>query len=69
MPNALLADLDSTCRDPLDALSLDEVERRPTWGTPSIARLIQGVSSAMTLAEPGSKIDDRLDVRRRREAG
>jgi hypothetical protein len=48
VPDALLANLDSTCRDRLDALSLDDVEWRPKLGTPSIARLIQGVSSAMT---------------------
>jgi hypothetical protein len=51
VPDALLADFDSTCRDPLDALSLDDVERGAKLGTPSIARLIQGVSSAMTFTE------------------
>jgi hypothetical protein len=51
VPDALLADLDSTCRDPLEVLSPDDVERRPKLGTPSIAMLIQGVSSTITFVE------------------
>ncbi len=49
--DTLLAELDSTCREPLDVLSSDDVERRPKLGTPSIATLIQDLSSAITLAE------------------
>ena len=49
--DTLLADLDSTCRDPMEVLSSDDVERRPKLGTPSIATLIQDVSSTITLAE------------------
>ena len=47
----LLADLESTCRDPLELLSSDEAGERPGLGTPSIAALIQEVSSTMTLAD------------------
>jgi predicted nucleic acid-binding protein len=46
--DTLLADLDSTCCDPLEVLSPDDVERRPKLGTPSIATLIQDVSSTIT---------------------
>jgi hypothetical protein len=49
--DTLLADLDSTCRDPLEVLLPDDVERRPKLGTPSIATLIQDVSSTITLAK------------------
>ena len=69
VPDTLLADLDSTCRDPLEVLSPDDVERRPKLGTPSIATLIQDVSSTITFVEEDLKIDGRLHVRRRREAG
>jgi hypothetical protein len=48
---ALLADLDSTGRDPLELLPPDDVERRPTLATPSIATLIQHVSSTIVLAD------------------
>jgi hypothetical protein len=51
VPDALLADFDSTCRDPLEILSPDEVERRPKSGTPSIATVIQGVSSTIPVGE------------------
>jgi hypothetical protein len=51
VPDALLTDLDSTCRDPREDLSCGEVERKPKLGTPSIAGLIQGASSAMTFTE------------------
>jgi hypothetical protein len=51
VPDALLADLDSTCRDSLEVLSRHGIERRPTLGTPSIATLIQGVSPTITLVE------------------
>jgi hypothetical protein len=51
MSDTLLADLDSTCRDPLEVLSPDDVDRGPKWGTPSIATLIRDVSSTITLAE------------------
>jgi len=51
VPDALLASLDSTCRDPLEVLSSDDVERRPRLRTPSIATLIQGVSSTITFVE------------------
>jgi len=51
VPDALLADLDSTCRDSLEVLARHGVERRPTLGTPSIATLIQGVSQTITLVE------------------
>lgn len=51
MSDALLANLESTCRDPLAALSPDDVEGRPRLSTPSIVLLIQDVSSSMALAE------------------
>jgi hypothetical protein len=51
MPDALLADLDSTCRDPLEALSPDDVEGRPKLGTPSIATLIQHASSTIIVTD------------------
>jgi hypothetical protein len=51
MPDALLADLDSTCRDPLEVLSPDDAERRTKLGTPSITTLIQAVSSTITFVE------------------
>ena len=71
VPDALLADLDSTCRDPLEALSPDDVERRPKLGTPSIARLIQGVSSAMTFTEQDlrSMVDSMCVAAERRVEG
>jgi hypothetical protein len=50
VPDALLADLDSTNRDPLEVLSPDDVERRPKLGTPSIATLIERASSTMIVA-------------------
>jgi hypothetical protein len=51
VPDALLADLDSTCRDPLEVLSPDDVERRPKLGTPSIATLVRDVSPTITFVE------------------
>jgi hypothetical protein len=51
VPEALLADLDSTCRDPLEVLSSDDVERRLKLSTPSIAALIKDVSSTITFVE------------------
>jgi hypothetical protein len=51
VPDALLADLDSTCRDPLEVLSSDDVERRLKLSTPSIATLIKDVSSTITFVE------------------
>jgi hypothetical protein len=51
VPDALLADLDLTCRDPLEVLSPDDVERRPKLGTPSIATLVRGVSPTITFVE------------------
>ena len=51
VPDALLADLDSRCRDPLEVLSPDDVERRPKLGTPSIVTLVQGVSPTITFVE------------------
>ena len=53
--DTLLADLDSTCRDPLEVLSPDDVERRPTLGTPSMATLIQDMSSTITFVEEDLK--------------
>lgn len=49
--HTLLADLESTGRDPLEALSPDDVEGRPKLGTPSIVPLILDVSSSITLAD------------------
>ena len=49
--DTLRADLESTGRDPLEALSADGVERRPKLGTPSIVALIQDVSSRSTLTD------------------
>jgi len=51
MPDALLADLDSTCRDTLEVHSPDDVERRPKLGTPSIAALIKQASSTIIVAD------------------
>ncbi|MGH9141184.1 MAG: hypothetical protein ACRD3J_15270 [Thermoanaerobaculia bacterium] len=51
MSDALLANVESTCRDPLAALSPDDVEGRPRLSTPSIVALIQDVSSSMALAD------------------
>jgi hypothetical protein len=53
--DTLLADLESTCRAPFEALSSDDVERRPKLGTPSIAALIQDVSSTITFVEEDLK--------------
>jgi hypothetical protein len=66
----LLADLESTCRDPLEILPPD-VEVRPKLGTPSIAALIQDVSSTITLAEADLKslVDAMLVAAERRVAG
>lgn len=57
--DTLLADFESTCRDPLDALSPENVEGRPKLGTPSIVALIQDVSSNITLvdADRNSMVD------------
>ena len=51
MPEALLANLDSTCCDPLEVLSSDDDERRLKLSTPSIATLIKDVSSTITVVE------------------
>jgi hypothetical protein len=48
---ALLADLDSTGRDPLELLPPDDVERRATLTTPSIAALIKHASSTIIVAD------------------
>jgi hypothetical protein len=48
---ALLADLDSTGRDPLELLPPDDVERRATLTTPSIATLIKHASSTIIVAD------------------
>lgn len=71
VPDALLADLDSTCRDPLEVLSPDDVERRPKLGTPSIATLIQGVSSTITFVEEDlrSMVDSMCVAAERRVEG
>jgi hypothetical protein len=49
--DTLLANLESTCRNPLDDLSRDNAERGPRLGTPSIVALIKAVSSSMTLSD------------------
>lgn len=71
MPDTLLADLDSTCRDPLDVLSRDDVEQRPKLGTPSIATLIQDVSSTMPFVEEDlrSMVDSMCVAAERRVEG
>ena len=71
VPDALLADLESTCRDPLEVLSHDDVERRPKLGTPSIATLIQGVSSTITVVEEDlrSMVDSMCVAAERRVEG
>ena len=71
VPDALLADLESTCRDPLEVLSHDDVERRPKLGTPSIATLIQGVSSTITVVEENlrSMVDSMCVAAERRVEG
>jgi hypothetical protein len=51
VPDALLADLDSTCRDPLEDLSSDDVGQRLKLSTPSIATLIKDLSSTITFVE------------------
>jgi hypothetical protein len=48
---ALLTDLDSTGRDPMEPLPPDDVERRATLATPSIATLIEQTSSTIILAD------------------
>lgn len=49
--DTLLADLESTCRDPLEAFSPDEVGGKPKLATPSIVALIQDVRSSIRLNE------------------
>ena len=49
--DTLLADLESTCLDPLDALSADDVERRPKLASPSIVALIRVVLSSLRMGE------------------
>ena len=49
--DTLLADLESTSRDPMDVLSPDDVEGRPKLVSPSIVALIQDVASGMKLAD------------------
>lgn len=48
--DTLLANLESTCRDPLEAFSPD-VEGKPKLATPSIAALIQAVHPSIKLDE------------------
>jgi hypothetical protein len=71
VPDALLADLESTCRDPLEVLSHDDVERRPKLGTPSIATLIQDVSSTIPVVEEDlrSMVDSMCVAAERRVEG
>jgi hypothetical protein len=71
VPDALLADLDSTCRDPLEVLSNDDVERRPKLSTPSIATLIADVSSTFAFGEADlrSIVDSMLVAAERRVEG
>ena len=71
MPDALLADLDSTCRDPLEVLSPGDVKRRPNLGSPSIATLIQGMSSTITFVEKDlrSMVDSMCVAAERRVEG
>ena len=47
----VLAELESTCRDPLEGLSPDDGDGRPRLGTPSIVALIRDVSSRMLLVD------------------
>ena len=49
--DTVLAELESTCRDPLERLSLGDGDGRPRLGTPSIVTLIRDVSSRMMLAD------------------
>ncbi len=49
--DTLLADFESTCRDPLEAFSAAAVERRPKLATPSIVALIQEAASRLRLEE------------------
>ena len=65
--DTFLADLESTCRDPLEALSPDDVEGRPKLGTPSIVALLQGVSSSTTMADK-DELDGRRHAHCRRKA-
>jgi hypothetical protein len=51
VPEALFADLDSTCCDPLEVLSSHDDERRLKLSTPSIATLIKDASSTITVVE------------------
>jgi len=46
---ALLAELESTSRDPLGVLSDDHVEKRPRLALPSISALAHGVRSGIEL--------------------
>jgi hypothetical protein len=45
----LLANLESTCRDPLDMLSRDEHEQKPALPTPSLRQLIHDVRPLLTI--------------------
>ena len=49
--DTVLAEVESTCRDPLEGLSPDDVERKPRLITPSIVSLIRDVSSSTALAD------------------
>jgi hypothetical protein len=49
--DTLLAELESTCRDPLDALSAADAETRPTLATPSIVALIRHFLSSLRMGE------------------
>lgn len=51
MSDTLLADLESTGRDPLEAFSPDEVGEKPKLAMPSIVALIQDVRSSIRLNE------------------
>jgi hypothetical protein len=48
---ALVTDLDSTGRDPMALLPPNDVERRATLATPSIATLIQHALSTIMVAD------------------
>ena len=60
-----------TCRDPLEVLSSDDTERRPKLGTPSIATLIQDVSSTITFVKEDLKsmVDSMCVAAQRRVEG
>jgi hypothetical protein len=59
---ALLTDLDSTGRDPLELLPPDDVERRATLTTPSIATLKHASSTIIVADEDLKSIVDAMRV-------